>query len=141
MLAYANGYTKKTEAKYNINTDYPDLTDYIGILTGIAFTASFATMGIFGGVIADRYKRVLILGVACILWSACTFGTGIIDNFIMLFVFRFLLGVFEAWFNPCSYSIISDYFHPDYRATANALFNSGIYLGGALASLSNLIID
>jgi len=43
-------------------------------------------------------------------------------------------------FNPCSYLIIADYFHPDYRATANSLYNSGIYLGGALASLSTLII-
>ena len=58
----------------------------------------------------------------------------------MLFVFRFLLGAFESGFNPCAYGIIADYFHPQYRTTANAIFNGAIYLGGALASLSAVLI-
>jgi MFS family permease len=142
MIGYAYGNkTNKGDPKFDIKADYPDLKANIGYLTGVAFTSSFAICGIFGGIVADKANRTLIIGAACFLWSACTLFTGVIDSFAMLFLFRFLLGVFESAFNPCSYSIIADYFHPDYRATANALFNSGIYLGGALASLSNLIIN
>ena len=77
---------------------------------------------------------------ACILWSTCTLFTGLINSFPLLFVMRFGLGIFESAFNPCAYSIISDLFAPSYRTTANSVFNLGIYFGGALASLSTLMI-
>ena len=65
---------------------------------------------------------------------------GLIKAFSSLFIFRFLLGIFESVFNPCIYSLLCDIFHPSYRARANAVFNTGIYFGGALSSLSlNLI--
>lgn len=128
------------DGKHDINQEYPDLVKWYGILSGLAFTASFAVFGIFGGVVADRAPRAILIGIACMLWSACTLLTGIVNSFFALFAFRFLLGFFEAFFNPCSYSLIADCFHPDYRTTANSLFNSGIYLGGALASLTTLII-
>ena len=80
------------------------------------------------------------MGSACILWSTCTLLTGLIDSFPVLFVMRFGLGIFESAFNPCAYSIISDLFAPANRTTANSIFNLGIYFGGALASLSTLMI-
>lgn len=83
----------------------------------------------------------MLAGFACVLWSASTFLTGAIDNFWLFFLFRFLLGVFEAAFNPCAYGIISDYFHPQYRTTANSLYNGAIYLGGALSSLATIMIE
>ena len=110
------------------------------MLSGFAFTASFATFGIFGGLISDRCNRSLVIGVAAIAWSTCTLLIGSIDSFVGLFVFIYMLGFFESAFNPCAYSIIADNFHPDYRTTANSLFNSGIYLGGAMASLTALVI-
>lgn len=58
----------------------------------------------------------------------------------MLFVLRFGLGLFEAVFNPSAYSIIADLFPPEDRGTANSIFNMGIYFGGALSSLSGLMI-
>jgi len=42
--------------------------------------------------------------------------------------------------NPAAYSIISDYFPPERRTVANSVFNTSIYLGGALASLSSIVI-
>lgn len=98
-------------------------------------------MGIFAGVISDNTNRKLFVGFACVLWSVTTFLTGAIDNFWLFFLFRFLLGVFEAAFAPCAYGIISDYFHPQYRTTANSLYNGAIYLGGALSSLATIMIE
>lgn len=44
-------------------------------------------------------------------------------------------------FNPCAYSVISDFFPPAYRTTANSILNVGIYLGGALSSISTVLIS
>jgi MFS family permease len=35
---------------------------------------------------------------------------------------------------------MADYFHPEYRATANSVYSLGIYLGGALSSLTTVMI-
>jgi MFS family permease len=48
--------------------------------------------------------------------------------------------LFEAVFNPSAYSVIADLFPPADRGTANSIFNMGIYFGGALSSLSALMI-
>jgi len=112
-----------------------------GLLSGPAFAFSYAITGIFTGVISDKVNRKLIMSVMAICWSLTTLGTGLIRNFWMLFVFRFMLGIFEGFLSPCAYSIISDYFHPDSRSLANAVYNLGIYFGGALSSLSILLIS
>jgi MFS family permease len=82
----------------------------------------------------------MMLSCAAIAWSACTLASGIIHNYWMLFVFRFCIGIFESVFNPCAYGIISDYFHPSSRTTANSIFNLGVYLGGALSSITIILI-
>lgn len=146
-LAYTYGYNgddgsiQKGNPKYEIKTEYPDIVSYYGLLSGIAFAASYSICGIFAGVLSDKVNRKILIAVACVLWSTCTLLTGLIDSFAVLFVMRFLLGFFESAFNPCAYGIIADYFHPDYRTTANSIFNLGIYLGGALSSLSILMIS
>lgn len=51
-----------------------------------------------------------------------------------------MIGIFESVFNPCAYGIISDYFHPSSRTTANSIYNLGVYLGGALSSITIILI-
>lgn len=82
----------------------------------------------------------MMLSVAAIAWSACTLLSGLIHNYWMLFFFRFCIGIFESVFNPCAYGIISDYFHPSSRTTANSIYNLGVYLGGALSSITIILI-
>ena len=48
-----------------------------------------------------------------------------------------MLGFFEAFCGPPSYSLIVDYFPPEVRTTANAIFAFGIYVG---CFLSNMIL-
>lgn len=40
---------------------------------------------------------------------------------------------------PAAYTMISDLFPASVRGTANSIYSSGVYLGGALASLSLLL--
>eukprot|EP00965_Chrysotila_dentata_P160173 5289608-Pleurochrysis_carterae.AAC.3 len=44
----------------------------------------------------------------------------------------------QAFCSPAAYPMIADRFPPWRRATANAVYTSGLYLGYALASLSVL---
>ena len=60
MLGYVFGYShdggpgRDQFNNYNdIIGSYPELYDWYGFISGLAFTASFATIGIFGGLIAD----------------------------------------------------------------------------------------
>lgn len=146
---YAIGYVKGFKAtgdqiddpKYEITKEYPDFLQYYGVLSGATFSLSYAVCGIFAGVISDKVNRKVFAGLSCVLWSTTTLLTGLIDSFPLFFLFRFLLGIFESAFNPCAYGIISDYFHPQYRTTANSLYNGAIYLGGALSSLATIMIN
>ena len=54
---------------------------------------------------------------------------------------RGLTGFFQAFLNPAAYSIIADYFPPHLRTRASAIFNLGIYFGGAMASISQIMIS
>ena len=81
-----------------------------------------------------------MLSTAAIAWSICTLLSGLIHNYWSLFLFRFMIGIFESVFNPCAYGIISDYFHPSSRTTANSIYNLGVYLGGALSSITIILI-
>lgn len=42
--------------------------------------------------------------------------------------------------NPTAYSMIADYFPPEKRTFANAVFGLAIYFGGAMASLSTILV-
>ena len=98
-------------------------------------------MGLFAGMLADKYDRHLIINVSCILWSICTLLSGLIDSFGLFCFLRFLLGFFESGYTPSVYSLLSDYFHPDSRTIANSVLNCGIYLGVGLSSLTLLIVN
>jgi MFS family permease len=62
------------------------------------------------------------------------------ERFYSFALCRVFLGVFESAGNPVAYSLISDYFPPDQRGTATSIYMLGIYIGGALSSLTILLI-
>jgi MFS family permease len=53
---------------------------------------------------------------------------------------RVFHGMVNAATTPFSYSLITEYFPPDKRATANALIHSGIYIGNSVSSISILLL-
>ena len=71
------------------------------------------------------------------LWSVTSLTTSISDEYSEVAVSRIFLGFFEAFCGPPAYSLIVDYFPPEVRTTANAVYAFGIYVGNAL---SNMII-
>lgn len=51
-----------------------------------------------------------------------------------------MIGASQAFFNPAAYTLIAEIFPRKMIGSINGIFSSGIYLGGALASLS-IILD
>ena len=110
---------------YEITTAYPELASYFGILTGILYTLPFATTGLFVGKLAETKNRKFALGLVILAAGASMGITGFSSFFWGLAAMRILHGAINSATNPFSFSLISDYFPPDKRATANSMIHSG----------------
>jgi MFS family permease len=106
----------------------------LGMLTGLAFAIFYTTLGIPVAWLADRAKRTWIIAGACAIWSVFTALCGTATNFWQLLLFRIGVGAGEAGGSPPSYSLISDYFTPERRGTALAIYSLGVPVGSALGT-------
>lgn len=101
----------------------------LGLLSGIVFAAFYMTVAIPIAKLADRANRVRIVAAACALWSLFTAISGASINALMLVLARIGVGIGEAGGAAPSYSLISDYFPPQRRGLAMAVFNLGFPIG------------
>lgn len=101
----------------------------LGLLTGFAFTAVYTTAGIFVARRADHGNRRNIMTLGLTIWSAMTALCAGTHNFIQLALCRLGVGLGESACTPPAHSLISDYFKPQRRATAVAIYGLGVYLG------------
>lgn len=101
----------------------------LGLLTGIAFAAFYATLGIPIAMWADRGNRRSIITLALTIWSGMTALSGFAANFWHLLLARMGVGVGEAGGTPPATSMISDLYGPKERAMALGIYTSGIGLG------------
>lgn len=105
----------------------------MGFLGGAAFAVFYALFGIPLGRLADNWKRVRLLSIGLALWSTMTALSGFARNQLTLSLARMGVGIGEATASPTAYSLISDYFPKKQRATALAIYSSGLYLGGGVS--------
>lgn len=105
----------------------------IGFLYGTAFGVFYALFGIPLGRLADNWNRVKLMATGLAVWSAATALSGFARTGGMLTAARIGVGVGEATASPCAYSLISDYFPKEKRASALAIYSSGLYIGGGLS--------
>ena len=117
------------------------LTDAdMGFLGGAAFAVFYALFGIPLGRLADNWSRVKLLSIGLSLWSVMTALSGFAYNQFSLTMARMGVGVGEATASPTAYSLISDYFPKKQRATALAIYSSGLYLGGGVSLFIGALI-
>ncbi|MFS0737163.1 MFS transporter [Sphingomonas sp. 1P06PA] len=105
----------------------------LGFLYGTAFGVFYALFGIPLGRLADSWRRVTLMSGGLALWSAMTALSGFARGGAELAAARIGVGIGEATASPCAYSLLSDYFPREKRATALAIYSSGLYLGGGLS--------
>ena len=101
----------------------------MGFLTGIAFALFYTFAGIPIARLADRRTRRTIIALGLAAWSAMTAASGIVRTFAELALARIGVGVGEAACSPPAHSLLADYFPPERRATALAIYSMGIYVG------------
>lgn len=117
------------------------LTDSdMGFLGGAAFAVFYALFGIPLGRLADNWNRVKLLSIGLALWSLMTALSGFARNQVELTMARMGVGVGEATASPTAYSLISDYFPKRQRATALAIYSSGLYIGGGVSLFIGALI-
>jgi MFS family permease len=107
----------------------------MSLLSGFAFAVFFALFGFPLARLADAKSRRGLIAIGFVLWSVFTAACGLAGNFTQMFVMRIGVGVGEASLNPSAYSLITDYFPPQRRATALSFYNMGIYVGSGFAFL------
>ena len=114
----------------------------LGMLTGIAFAAFYATLGIPVAMWADRGNRRNIIALALTIWSGMTALSGLSQSYWQLLVARMGVGVGEAGGTPPATSMIADLYPPQERATALGVYTTGIGLGVMLGfALGGLVYE
>ncbi len=112
------------------------LTDtQLGALGGIAFALLYSTLAIPLALVADRTSRTWVVTISLTVWSGFTALCGLATGFWSLFLFRLGVGVGEAGGVAPSYAIIADYFPPERRARALAIYSLGIPIGLAMGAI------
>jgi MFS family permease len=107
----------------------------LGFLYGTAFAVFYALFGIPLGRLADNWVRVRLLSFGLAVWSAMTALSGFSGNFLQLSAARVGVGIGEATASPSAFSMLSDWFPKERRATALAIYSAGLYFGGGISLL------
>lgn len=101
----------------------------LGSLAGIAFAVTYAGFGILFARLADRYNRTTIITLGLAAWSGFTAISGCVRSYWQLFAARVGVGIGEATASPAAHSLISDYFPPEKRSRALAIYSMGANIG------------
>jgi predicted MFS family arabinose efflux permease len=92
------------------------------------------------GYLADRFSRKTIIAMGILFWSVATFAGGLTSSFLFFLIARAVVGLGEAAYAPAAQSMISGGFPQERRAIAQAIFASGMLLGGAAGHVLGGII-
>ena len=113
----------------SIKTDLNLSDTSLGLLSGFAFAAFYATLGIPIAKYADRGNRRNLISISLAIWSLMTAFSGLAQNFLHLLLARIGVGIGEAGCSPPAHSMISDYFPANKRSTALGIYSLGIPFG------------
>ena len=138
LLAYVFNFLDRTILNILAGPIIADLklsdTEF-GAITGLAFAILYSVLGVPLALLADRTRRSWVVAGALAVWSGFTALCGTAGSFGQLFLYRLGVGVGEAGGVAPSYALIADYFPPQKRARALAVFSLGVPLGLAGGTL------
>lgn len=118
------------------------LTDsQLGLVAGPAIAFFYAVLGVPMGFVADRMNRIRFLAGCLAVWSVMTILGGRATNLVELALTRVGVSVAEAGGTPSSVSLLADFFRPNRRASAMAIWTAGsaagIFVGFAFGGAIN----
>ena len=123
-----------------MNIDLQFTQTQYGLLASTAFTILFALTSLIAGDLADdrNNRKILTLGSTTV-WSVATLCMSQSHSYNELLFARLIQGGACAFSVPAAYSLIADRVSKDKLSISNGLYGSGVYLGGAVSSLSILL--
>ncbi|WP_116811409.1 spinster family MFS transporter [Steroidobacter cummioxidans] len=101
----------------------------LGLLTGFSFALFYTVLGLPIARLADRSSRTGIISIAVFAWSFMTCLCGLAQSFAQMLLARVGVAVGESGCTPAAHSLISDWFPPQRRASALAMYSLGVPLG------------
>ena len=101
---------------------------YKGLLLS-AFGWAYAALQIPGGWLVDRVRPRILFAAACGLWSLATLLQGFAGAFLIFFLLRLLVGIFEAPAYPVCNRLVTTWFPEKERAGAIGCYTSGQFVG------------
>jgi len=153
LLVYVSNQWSRSSLYYLVNfSDSPGVTSYTamnldlgfsssqyGLLASVAFTALFAVASLIAGNLSDRSDRKFLTVSSAAAWSAATLLTAAAGDYDQVLAARIFMGLACAFSTPSAYTLIRDLVPKERSALASSVYGSGVYLGGALSSLSILL--
>ena len=124
-----------------IKTDLGLSDTQLGLLSGFSFAIFYVSVGIPVAYWADRANRRNIIAYSLTIWSGMTALSGLAANYSQLLMARIGVGVGEAGGSPPAHSMISDMYPPKKRATALAIYTTGLYLGVVIGYMSGGLLS
>ena len=107
----------------------------LGLLVGPVFAVFYTVAGLPIARLADRGSRRTVISVGLAVWSLMTALSGLARSYLQLLLARIGVGVGEASCSPAAHSLISDFFPPERRGRAFAIYAIGAPLGAVAGSL------
>ncbi len=107
----------------------------IGLLAG-GLSFSWAIAAFFVGRLSDSIgKRKILLLIATVAFSICSFLSGLATSFLFLFAARLLMGAAEGGVMPISHAMVASEVNPERRGLAQGVAqNLGSNLLGSFAA-------
>lgn len=124
----------KIQKEFNLND-----VEYGMINT--SFLISYALMFTIGGRLTELFGGKIGLGFSVLIWSVASALHGVMDSFVQLLIFRFLLGVGEGGCFPAAAKTVSELFGQKERAFANGIAIGGSAMGAVLAPPLTILIS
>ena len=105
------------------------------------FKWTYALLSPFGGYIADRVSKRLVIVISLFVWSAVTWWTGQVTSYHEIIAARALMGASEAFYIPTALAMISEYHAGFTRSRAVGVHQAGIYVGQILGGFAGYVAD
>jgi predicted MFS family arabinose efflux permease len=102
-------------------------------LIGSAFLWGFLAASFAVGYLGKRCPCKALMVVGAAIWALATIAFGWSQGFMMLLLFRLILGLGQAAFTVSAPTFIDDNILPAFRGRALAVFSTAIPIGAALA--------
>jgi predicted MFS family arabinose efflux permease len=114
----------------------------IGLITGAAFSLTYALCAIPIARLSDRGNRVAVIASAIVVWSGFTALAGFTRGFATFALSRIGVAAAEAALTPAAHAIISSHLDGPSRPKGLAVFSVGIAIGAFIAmALGGYVAD